>query len=819
MDDPWGSPWTTADADKDHRPPSPAKSDLEPPPRAFLSAHGSPRIPTISGQSPWADDDNFGDWAAPDAPVPAQSGWGDGWKTPDAKLTLPSEDDFGTASPIALPGSIALSKGAGASTLRQPSPDPWSAEFAAQTPSNESLKPPRLVVDAPPITHAQDSIDTLSPVWGVEDDEFPKGSSTNAAGDEVEESPQSIRTPEETEEKKDDNGTTDAGVIEDRGRRRSNSIKDTRKSRSRSRSYSSGESDHDGQWQDSPITSIDEDTRARQQLTRSASGKVQELVTKFDGLARAASQEPPAIRRERSKSSLRVADKQDALSDAGDFGEFEDVEPDQAPAPSPPHRTQTPEPSYIPPGSVGSASPETPHPLSPCSATSQHPTKLPSVAFNVDMGGIDKLFSFLKPPVEDGHVEPDQDVPERIITDSFTNISERKTWYRISRLGSSRMHNAGDDENYRRVAWPTSAIHQDTIQIVRRWMEEDSIAGRVTLGGGAFKTQKNMFGWDSSAEPVGLDAIFGKKKSHSRASSLQQLQMPSYSPPSTGTFPKKPYTSLQNPTPRPSSMIIPPVASFGWSSSPTASQLEQAPSSDPIVPSLIPAPFPQGPSTPTFQPAPAYSTSLSNTTKPRRTVPIAELEDESSNDEEWGEMISSPLSPPAASRLENLNADSTGHPHKPDTTQQDVPVINTLPAKADSSGLSGSLAMAPVTNDPWGSIDLSLFDTSTGGQTKDSPPSQSQGSIFEVSLFPATPAEPATTAPTASKDTLPSGSKTRIPDHHATTAVPLSPMSTTALSPGTSAGKTPSAHMQQGQHDDAVARILSNLPDLSYMLR
>ena len=40
MDDPWGSPWT-ADNEKNHRaPPSPTKStrsDLEPPPRVFLS--------------------------------------------------------------------------------------------------------------------------------------------------------------------------------------------------------------------------------------------------------------------------------------------------------------------------------------------------------------------------------------------------------------------------------------------------------------------------------------------------------------------------------------------------------------------------------------------------------------------------------------------------------------------------------------------------------------------------------------------------------------------------------------------------------------
>src|SRR6478609_5242817 len=74
-----------------------------------------------------------------------------------------------------------------------------------------------------------------------------------------------------------------------------------------------------------------------------------------------------------------------------------------------------------------------------------------------------------------------------IIDDSFTSISERKAWYLMSRPGSMRKHNLGDDENYVRVGWGNSQVREQAIRIVRRWMEEDSITGRVVLGrrGGA----------------------------------------------------------------------------------------------------------------------------------------------------------------------------------------------------------------------------------------------------------------------------------------------------------------------------------------------
>src|SRR5690606_6042190 len=41
-----------------------------------------------------------------------------------------------------------------------------------------------------------------------------------------------------------------------------------------------------------------------------------------------------------------------------------------------------------------------------------------------------------------------EELPEHI-HDTFTSTAERKAWYRLSRQGTARLHNFGDDENYR----------------------------------------------------------------------------------------------------------------------------------------------------------------------------------------------------------------------------------------------------------------------------------------------------------------------------------------------------------------------------------
>ncbi|KAJ4301962.1 hypothetical protein N0V88_002090 [Collariella sp. IMI 366227] len=581
MDDPWGSPWARTDPDKDPRPSSPAKSDLAPPPRAFLSASNSPRISAALEQSPWGgDDDGFGDWAtattsAPDTPS-GHGVWAGGWGGSSPHLSAsPRDDVLGKATPIAWPGNVATPKPASGSGFPQPSPDPWASGFSSRRPSIDGTSTPRLVVDvASPVEERPETF--RKDVLGIEEgsiwDKSDSGDTTKQATienqDAISRNPEDVpevmlhdeehgseeppaeeliaRTPRTenqvvedqpvNEETAKEEATT-VGTVEKEtdwegtaaeattpALASENDVRMSVESAALGREYQSTtpsheNTDHEDERQDSPITPIDDETRIHRPVSRKTSGKVQELVVKFDGLARAASQERAPVSRASSSSPPSV--RQRVLSDdAVDFGDFEDA--DDADDVEPPLAVDTT--SELLAEERHADAHIAPAPLSfernigSTTAAGSPVSKFGPLHFSADLDMIGKLFPALGgSPGRD--IDIDREVPDQVISDSFTEISERKTWYRVSRFGSSRRHNAGDDESYRRVVWPTSTVHQDTIKIVRRWMEEDSIAGRVALGGGISKTQKNMFGWDSSAEPVDLDTVF-KKRSHSRTSNF-----------------------------------------------------------------------------------------------------------------------------------------------------------------------------------------------------------------------------------------------------------------------------------------------------------
>ncbi|KAK1757160.1 hypothetical protein QBC47DRAFT_175847 [Echria macrotheca] len=808
MDDPWGSPWASTENEKDAKPPSPTKStrsDLEPPPRAFFSGSGSPRIPTISGPSPWADDDDgFGDWAAAETPGQTQSGWG-GWGAPSPKLTSPPRDDvFGEASPIAWPGNTALSKPANVS-LRQPSPDPWAADFSSL---DDSV--PRFVIDAP-------STDTVP----IPDETKQENEPGWAEEEPAEAGPQEDSRDREEEEEGDGtptqpNATAESAVAEGPGRTsiadaERASVESTGQSHESPFSSPSGDDDTDldDDRQDSPITSIDEDAR-RQPVLRKTSGKVQELVSKFDGLARALSQEPPAVRRERSTGRSNTSADSD---EAADFGDFEDADEE----PQTPERPSTPRPADHPLPESGAST---------AISSPQSAQKTPGsvrrilaahgpVSFDVDLGDVDKLFSL---PGGAEETETDAYVPDHIIDDSFTEISERKTWYRVSRMGSSRKHNAGDDENYRLVTWPTSTIREETIKVVRRWMEEDSIAGRVTLGGGISKTQKNMFGWDSSAEPVALDAVF-RKKSHARAASLQ----------TSTSAAQKVSSSLRSPLDRPSSIASTPVPTFGWSSSPTTDT--HAPK---VQPPAVQLPLSMAsPSLPTNNtPSPGIPPPIA-LTRPGQgsitTKTFAKPESQPSHqtaslvastssappnntslddDDEWGEMVASPSVPDTGVNGFGLldtsfaATNNTSLPFNPGPTTEPRPAV--APAVAPAA-----TAMPPPT-DPWASVDFSVFETA-----KAPPPAvPGPGLDFPKATISTTPIIPTTPldVPSGLQPAAPASKDSNNPF---TPTTPLEIHSPVALR---GAAEYFGADVQPPE-DDAARHILASLPDLSYMLR
>ncbi|KAK3359560.1 hypothetical protein B0T25DRAFT_600672, partial [Lasiosphaeria hispida] len=806
MDDPWGSPWTAPSPEKGGKPSSPTKStksDLEPPPRAFFSISNSPRIPAISGQSPWADDDDgIGDWASTDTPATTQSGWGGGWNAPSPNLASPlRHDEFSKPSPIAWPGSIALPKPANGSvpSLRQPSPDPWSADFS---PSIAGSSTPRLVIDAPPLAsvkRAETGAVDIGAELGLDRDwneaELSEADNDNGA---LEQFPAGEHTAEKAILAENPVRISQDGV-------RPSVESGTQSHESPFGSLSGDDTDREDDRQDSPITSIDEDSKNRQPVARTTSGKVQQLVEKFDGLARALSEEPVTTKRERSESPIDL-DQKESSDDAGEFGDFEDVDQDGPLLPSAPDRPATPKPA------AACSTPTTSAASSPQSSRDSviHMQQVLAahgpVAFDVDLGNIEKLFSSEKSAFVTGVSGADPEVSDHIITDSFGEISERKTWYRVSRMGSLRKYNAGDDENYRLVAWPTSTIRQDTIKIVRRWMEEDSIAGRVTLGGGISKTQKNMFGWDSSAKPVTLDAVFGKRKGHSRATSLQPLAGPPL---------RKTSGSLRSPIHRPSSVTVPPVASFGWSSdSPTSPPLQTQPAK-----SIPPLSRPQ-----------------SSTAAAIKIPPVAEsLAPQEEDDDEWGEMVASPSdSKPAANSFQNLgnafSAPPLGFTTLQPSTQPASLVIEAEGSSAASVGMV--VASSSAASDPWQAVDFSVFESppkeattvSTAKPPKPGPPLPMMATPFTPSApIPTFSPAPVTETPVASPGTelvaRSTASKQLMSEHTFSPTTPLEISSPIALPVASTFDDDTDRSNGLAARNDAVGRIVANLPDLSYMLR
>ncbi|KAL7801740.1 hypothetical protein V8C43DRAFT_271831 [Trichoderma afarasin] len=148
------------------------------------------------------------------------------------------------------------------------------------------------------------------------------------------------------------------------------------------------------------------------------------------------------------------------------------------------------------------------------------------IHFPIDLAKLDDLFPST-PPIK---TEPEL-VPDVIIDDTFASSNERRAWYRISRYGSKRKHDLGGDENYVRVSWSKSQIRERTTQTVRRWMEEDSITGRVVLGRRLGGSGAVMFNWNSPAPQVEIGEFLGR---HSRNSSLT-VQSPVASP-TTSSF-------------------------------------------------------------------------------------------------------------------------------------------------------------------------------------------------------------------------------------------------------------------------------------------
>lgn len=904
MDDPWGSPWATNDSNPTLELPPRASTTLELPGRLLTRNRSSSSI------SPWTvEEDAVNDWAGSDTGLAlpptaaaanngsAWSGWGgdNGFNSSQTQLSararegslgLPSPSWPPAPSPGLHPTKTVSRRSSSRSLSRQPTPDPWASEV-----SEDRLSLPAAVH----IAAEQTAFSTLDSHDEVEENDLGKSGKddTNTAatidGEQVEAGPGEPEADVEVEQTKMAVEHTGEPV----GIDESEHNEDDHTGSPRSSRHSSISNDsHQEERLDSPITSMDEDTKDRPQIPRRSSTKVHEMVELFDGMAKRKDSntllvpDPHGARRRssaRSVSSIRSA----RTDDASEFGDFEDAEGFGSAVPSRQPSVSGSRPTSRA-GRLRSTSKVSLRNAASATAGLAAPSPIPEepskfedvrarfglVTFTPDAGLVDKLFDVAKldkeqPPFKDYSL----DTVDGIINDSFTTISERKTWYRISRHGTMRKHDLGDDDNYRRVTWAGSKVKEDATNIVRRWMQEDTYyAGRPKAGGGP-KSRGGGFDWDSNnskAEALSFDEIFGKRKSiqtprlaTTQAPRPLSLQAPAHSrDPSVGVKSLPPRSPLSIPAPS----VAP---AFGWSTGGSGA-------STPVSvrpPSLMRQSFEASSamsdtSRPPSVREPEARSSLQLLPPPARPLPKSTSmdteqpsrdDDAGDDDDEWGEMVASPVTDtgPASSffqgslndSLANLAVTSTALP-----APQPEPSINVA-----TSTLKIDTQIAPTQSIPASSIagevdvwDFSAFDNTTimpaipptaiskpefGFDTplqsptlsipsRTSSPASVHASKPPTPIIPqARPGSPAFDSPRA--PTPPASfrpqhsSKSSLslvrpsPLHHVLTPDLPSP---DPVVPINAPAKTVS-FAEETVDEGAVRQVVDGLPDLSYMLR
>ncbi|PHH70919.1 hypothetical protein CDD82_6850 [Ophiocordyceps australis] len=149
-----------------------------------------------------------------------------------------------------------------------------------------------------------------------------------------------------------------------------------------------------------------------------------------------------------------------------------------------------------------------------------------SVSLSAPLSHFASVFSTCLEPSSPPPPEP---LPTSIPQDSFTCVAERKAWHRMSRLGSLRKHRDanGDDDSYVCVRWAGSRVREHTLDIVRRWKDEDTRGhskSGVRGGRGAVG-----FNWDVVSPPVEIGKLLQQERRlrhEMRLNELAEQQIP-----------------------------------------------------------------------------------------------------------------------------------------------------------------------------------------------------------------------------------------------------------------------------------------------------
>ncbi|KFY09996.1 hypothetical protein V492_05260 [Pseudogymnoascus sp. VKM F-4246] len=587
---------------------------------------------------------------------------------------------------------------------------------------------------------------------------------------------------------------------------------------SRPSSSLSGRSHHQEATHDSPQTTPDKEPQTTPSETKDTS-KVKELVQLFDGLA----VESPGTPERCSNEDLPLASPKPTPEDPSpaetedEFGDFEDgVSFVSAGAKSDEAEVSADAPTTVQPAEQ------------PIISRPEHRRTFErgSVKFDIDRSIVDRLYSDKETSPDTTNYGPSNiDNP----ADSLLTVEQRKVWYRISRYGTMRKHNSGDDDTYVRMGWQHSKVREETLDIVHKWMAEGRLGTGMSLG--EVGRVEAMFSWGKPGQSPNKEALHVARKA-SQSSKVKQSPLHT-SPPRQSAHDAKPaHRRKKSSVSSIKSIVSSPVepnSRFSWSTAQPASpdpattitsaSSESHPESfrrEPVI-----APISKALESPSPVPVaiePLKPKSAAPPTLEQRKESISKAKDD---DDEWGEMVASPATP----NFPDLSS-------FPSSSQSNAP-SNTIPGFSDV-GMSNNHAKKHFRNVSLGnqitaSVPPKPFDmdafvpkasnrSSLGDLSKLTSHSEDPWASADFSFF-----ESPSTAPTSVPTSKPPPYTSK-PPPFATKATPVAPKDVPVLAkpmspqtpPAPSAGRKSKTELEQ---DKLVRDIINGLPDFSYMLR
>ncbi|KAM3428886.1 hypothetical protein NHJ13734_008409 [Beauveria thailandica] len=636
------------------------------------------------------------------------------------------------------------------------------------------------------------------------------------------------------------------------------------------------------------------DWQSQQQQQQRKASKVQELVDMYDGIAKKAVRPAtePAMREVRLADSAEasqedvfgqhrvrggvsdVAKEDDSGEDQGTTASAADAQPPVTKeldliekASSLNDGIANEHRGFAPVNTAhDTTSGEQPNPQQPHLATAQ--PDIQNALYPINLSHLDALFPGTNPASD----TPPASVPDTALASTtFTTTSARKTWYRVSRLGSARFHDNGDDEAaYRRVAWPSSDIRTKTLDIVRRWMEQDSIAGRVVLGGGrkaGGPLGASMFGWDDGAPQVEIGELLQLR----RRQQQQQRSGHADSKGSSSMMAKRGEDGVQEKTQTMETAGVRSPADMPRSPWDDDEEEEEPPSKQRSSVEAMSPP-------PKLAEADAWLESISEPA-PAQDESAKEGEygndNDDNDDDDWGEMVSSPtvdasttfasLSAPLATTPQQPSSEATlnglgfveslaakparSNPPPPIRTAGKTSLGSSAAAPSSSSSSSSSPTWTPTLSSP------PILEPTTTTRVSADSASQEKPAVVYGALTPTLEAPRASTssnrvsaehvrtlaASTPTTTTTTMTTEHRPSTEHAWTATPATddtndgafmetPWTLKAVGPvgATTPSGTPTKHLLDksvtvtdtctADEKTVVDEALNSLPDLSYML-